>query len=702
MPVNDLKQKIGQMIGLSKAEEDLAYDIFIDKVSESLEIYNAIKVETLGIFTFARGKDGTGPEVLTFVPSYTGHKDALYYKLDYERSGDDDEFDESIFNPGVKNINIQQKDKSGKNVHSESARRNIEERVVEILSESEPMNEFDLWNDYLNKSAYDVNTEVKVTTDTPQEEASVVDDFDFEELNSSEFFQESNETEEKEDLVEDEPLEEEVLDDAEEQLETPKEEAPDAEAEEEISIHFEFDKPKNKSEEETRFERVESFDDDLTEDDTPEDNEKVEKTESDILSSLDDVEYQDLGNLNSENSRFEAVSPDEMSDDEISFDADPFSELAGFEGVEDEEEVESTENLEQPEEDDEWDVMRKTFDDMDDDKEESSQENEVHEDKQEIDEELEDLPDIEADVWDFGDDEEEDKENEDKEDDNEFSAEDIKDIAEENEFTDSEEDESDKKDDKPFIPPKEKDENDPENDGSEGEFDKKTWDEIYKDFDFDESTSKKIKNDKKEKVEKLEKKRKQGNTPIYKNKLLIILVLLAAVIAVVAYFYFEVNSPKSPITIDDVRNGNKDSSSKEPVDNNSLKPEFKDPDEVNKKLDETINKLEEQKKEEPVLKPVVKQPEVTKPKPVVRQDGYFKDFTGASRVQNLIFKYNNQYYVQVSSVKKESSAEQEAKRFERKGNQVSIWKIYLENKKSYWHRVMVGPFNSVEDARGFL
>lgn len=72
------------------------------------------------------------------------------------------------------------------------------------------------------------------------------------------------------------------------------------------------------------------------------------------------------------------------------------------------------------------------------------------------------------------------------------------------------------------------------------------------------------------------------------------------------------------------------------------------------------------------------------------------------RVSNLIFRRGNEYNVQVSSWRSSIKANDEVKRLRSQGHDAFVVQAYLPSKGGTWHRVRIGGFNSVDEARNFL
>lgn len=72
------------------------------------------------------------------------------------------------------------------------------------------------------------------------------------------------------------------------------------------------------------------------------------------------------------------------------------------------------------------------------------------------------------------------------------------------------------------------------------------------------------------------------------------------------------------------------------------------------------------------------------------------------RISNLIFRRGNEFNVQVSSWRSAIKADEEMKRLKARGYKAFVVQAYLPAKGGTWHRVRIGGFKSVDEARNFL
>ncbi|MBA4319526.1 MAG: hypothetical protein C0412_14080 [Flavobacterium sp.] len=84
-----------------------------------------------------------------------------------------------------------------------------------------------------------------------------------------------------------------------------------------------------------------------------------------------------------------------------------------------------------------------------------------------------------------------------------------------------------------------------------------------------------------------------------------------------------------------------------------------------------------------------------------RAGDILREIKNESKVAGNVYKDGAQYYVQVSSWKNVTKAEQEAKKLKTKGLDAFVVKAYIEQFKGTWYRVRVGGFKTKEEAEAF-
>ncbi len=156
-----LESKLAELLNVSSHEESITFLLFKKRVSESLKIGEALKVKDLGVFQLkeqlkkfekSKAKSSTvGKTVLIFSSDSDGsEKESLFLTLEIEPSKKDStEFDESVFSIGIgkPTVPISEKNVEGSDANSELS---IDEKISNLISSSEKLEKYDLWDDYLD------------------------------------------------------------------------------------------------------------------------------------------------------------------------------------------------------------------------------------------------------------------------------------------------------------------------------------------------------------------------------------------------------------------------------------------------------------------------------------------------------------------------------------------------------------------------
>ncbi|MFA3781556.1 SPOR domain-containing protein [Melioribacteraceae bacterium 4301-Me] len=161
MTKKDLQNKIASLIGVSSSEKELAYEVFIDKVVESLTPGMTIKVSNIGFFQLKQEKQSLDENyselsiVYSPYPSDIDKDDKTFYLiLDVKaKKKNFSEFDSNVFSIGVGKPLIPLYEKNNFSAESETSfvllKKTIEEKVNQIISESDVLENFNIWDDYI-------------------------------------------------------------------------------------------------------------------------------------------------------------------------------------------------------------------------------------------------------------------------------------------------------------------------------------------------------------------------------------------------------------------------------------------------------------------------------------------------------------------------------------------------------------------------
>lgn len=187
-----LLRKVAAMLGVSNSERDLAFEILMEKIAELLKPDEALKVPGLGYFQIKRKPtklvqkiiiDDLGTEMndtLLFSPLSRGsdsERDLMFLSFDIPSSKKDTgKLDENVFDIGFSKPILPYAQDVLLN-DSDTAylllKKSIEERVCELLSECDKLENFDLWEDYLNSIEENIqpkSNEISLLTDLTDDE----------------------------------------------------------------------------------------------------------------------------------------------------------------------------------------------------------------------------------------------------------------------------------------------------------------------------------------------------------------------------------------------------------------------------------------------------------------------------------------------------------------------------------------------------
>jgi len=688
----DLINKISEILGVDKPKNELAFEIFLEKISERLQFEEALRIPGIGIFQLKEepftgvkktfpGLESESKTELMFAP-FVKNSESLYLTFDVQtKKRNPQEFNDDIFSISVEKPIVPINENLNYSLSANSSyillRKSIGELIEKLLDKSDHLENFDIWEDFINSGE---NSEYEV----------------FEEITLDEKFSETEslpQTKEQEISVESDSFKEKFseLDDLDslEEFIPEKNNEPNSEneplvAEEDMVLENE------KISEESSFEAIgadadeflENFDltekdlltEDLVEENIEEDQsnlETVKTTDNDL--ELNNSEIEQLNELIEESEPAAEKSANELNEDDFDLSADELNEIL--------------ENEENSGDDWDWgDELKQEIVDRDEDEieEDSDTDDKLEENSSDLFDQLEESLKDELD----------DSRNNQEIEENLLKLE--EELSEEN-------------DSKEEIKTE---------DGSLQE--------------LSESETKK-----EDKLDSLLQKKdiKLSFMAKIKQKLGIFFWILVAVFAIstaggIYYFIFmtqkavDLNDP----VLDEYGISVVDSTKQDSVKNkDTVKAENKDSVRVKKTkntdtkaIGKEDNKKQEHKKNN-IKKDTLpgnknthtvstkknveqKQGKEHKKKTVAVKSGklkYIENPVETKIGKSHIYKSGNKYSVQVSSWKKKSQAEKEAQRLIKKGHSVYIVKVYLKSLRGTWYRVRVGDFYSLQEAKKF-
>ncbi len=155
MMITDLQKRIAEILGVSSSEKELAFDIIISKIADNLEADITLKVPRIGFFQL-REDESQNKGSLIFTPfseDITKSTRTLYLTIEVPgRTKKNLDDDSDVFSIGVGKPLIPLSADTNPQAESETSyvilKRSIEERVNELITESDYLPNFNIWDDY--------------------------------------------------------------------------------------------------------------------------------------------------------------------------------------------------------------------------------------------------------------------------------------------------------------------------------------------------------------------------------------------------------------------------------------------------------------------------------------------------------------------------------------------------------------------------
>ena len=180
MNLKDLQIKIADVLGVSSSQKELAYDTFIDKVMETLHEGLTLKVPRIGFFQLkaADFHAGSNRSIIYSALSEDFDRDSRNFYLTISvkpKTSNTTDFDANVFSIGVGKPLLPLTIDEMPDSESSYAmlRKSIEERAREIISESDQIPNFDLFEGY-----YDVDEDKRNAVDINSTLSNLTSDID--------------------------------------------------------------------------------------------------------------------------------------------------------------------------------------------------------------------------------------------------------------------------------------------------------------------------------------------------------------------------------------------------------------------------------------------------------------------------------------------------------------------------------------------
>ena len=731
MDKNSLLKLISEKLGISQSQREFAFEFFLEKISNNLQNDEAINIPEIGFFQLKASTDSAKSKI--YFSPHDLSKDQLsqnlYLSFDVDTSDEiSTEFDESVFSIGVGKpiipaINVDESD----DPLLASLQKSLEDRVGEILSNSNKVSDFDLFDNFIiqqdeakkieeEKAKQEELEAQKIVEEQAKQEEDIAKEI-AEETGEETTIQENT----IEDVVEENiSMEDAIVDSIIEEEKKTEDDSSSGEMDQSAiddmfssgntfdEMDFQIDgKDTEDSDEENSKDVAEEIDKDIEEfkkfADEPA-KEEPNKDLEELLSQPDEenIEEPVVEQENVVESEPVIEEPTETLDvsestptpqdfvEEENEDKDLLdSFLPGG--------VETTEVEPKSEEEDDsiqwdWGDELKTELEEQEDKEEKVEvdqkvEEEITEEpiEEKVDAKIEESKKEESDSDDpFG--ELSDLLDDDEDEEIDFNLDDdIEDV----EATEGNEQEEEEKEDESK---EEQEENEPEEeeveeDSAEDELDdnkndtkEKTMAEELEQVEEDDEDASE------EKPKKLLfNKYELKSEGLGKTFWIVVGVFVAFNLIAVSYLLFFGGS------------------SSEPVDETILSPDSTTNNEIVAQVD-TTNTNPPDSEKIAVAEPIKTEPVEEKPveKPPVKFGSLYREIDSEQRISGRIYLQGTRYMVQASSFKIKARAENEVKRLRGLGHDAFIVEVFLEQLGGTWYRVRIGYFNSRQEAQSFI
>ena len=164
MKLAELQKKVTDVLGVSVSQKELSFEIFIENISEVLAEEITLKVPRIGFFQQKAASTGNDVSQLIFSPlpeDFTHETHNLYLTIEVlPKVKTKLEFDATVFSIGVGKplLPLSIDELPDTETSYAMLRKSIEERVKELIAESDQIPNFNIWDDYY-KSPEEYETE---------------------------------------------------------------------------------------------------------------------------------------------------------------------------------------------------------------------------------------------------------------------------------------------------------------------------------------------------------------------------------------------------------------------------------------------------------------------------------------------------------------------------------------------------------------
>lgn len=153
MTTTDLKKRIAEVLGVSATQSEIAFEIFFENLSQVISEGITLKVPRVGYFQLKPNERNQHQIIFAPLPEdYSATSKNLFLTFDiYQKNKNSFEIDSQVFSIGVgKPLLPLVKDDLNFDAESsfEILKKSIEERTKELLSESDQIPNYNIWDDF--------------------------------------------------------------------------------------------------------------------------------------------------------------------------------------------------------------------------------------------------------------------------------------------------------------------------------------------------------------------------------------------------------------------------------------------------------------------------------------------------------------------------------------------------------------------------
>lgn len=165
----ELKKRISEVLGVSSTQSEIAYEIFLEKLSKFFNYGITLKVPHIGFFQLKENFEDKSQQILfaNLPEDYTSSSKNFYLTLElHNKSKNNIEIDSQIFSIGVGKPLLPLVDENSEHqseISFEILKKSIEERAKELLSESDQIPNYNIWDEFIyednDENLFDIDTD---------------------------------------------------------------------------------------------------------------------------------------------------------------------------------------------------------------------------------------------------------------------------------------------------------------------------------------------------------------------------------------------------------------------------------------------------------------------------------------------------------------------------------------------------------------